>query len=80
MTDEVDKIIILSKHYPELVLAMIMSGIDKDKIIVAKDEEDILNYVDFSVEETIFITYDIFKENIAQANRIANKIKEKVRG
>ena len=80
VTDEVDKIIILSKHYPELVLAMIMSGIDKDKIIVAKDEEDILTYIVFSKEETIFITYDIFKENIAQANRIANMIKEKVRG
>lgn len=59
---------------------MIMSGIDKDKIIVAKDEEDILTYIVFSKEETIFITYDIFKENIAQANRIANMIKEKVRG
>ena len=58
---------------------MIMSGIDKDKIVVAKDEEDILNYIDFSVEETIFITYDIFKENIAQANRIADMIKAKVR-
>ncbi len=75
--NKVDKIIVLSRHYPEIYLAMIMAGLDKDKIILAEDEEDIINHIDFSKEETIFITHDIEKENIAQGKLISDLIKEK---
>lgn len=76
--DEVDKIIILSRHYPELVLAMIMDGFPEEKIVLVNNEEEIIDNLDFSKSETIFITHDIEKININQGKFVADLIKKKV--
>ncbi|MDO5027372.1 MAG: MurT ligase domain-containing protein [Tissierellia bacterium] len=75
--DKIDKIIVLSRHYPELYLAMLMAGLDEEKIILVDSEEEILNHIDFSKDETIFITHDIEKENINQGKLVADLIKKK---
>lgn len=74
--DEIEKIIILSRHYPEVVLAMIMDGFPKEKIVLVNDEEEIIDHIDFSKKETIFITHDIEKQNIDQGKYVADLIKK----
>lgn len=78
VTDKVDKIIILSRHYPDLVLAMLMDGFPKEKIVLVENEQEIIKHLDFSIEETIFITHDIEKINIDQGKLVADLIKKEV--
>ncbi|NLW52576.1 MAG: DUF1727 domain-containing protein [Tissierellia bacterium] len=78
INEDVDKMIILSNSAPQFVLSMMMDGFPQEKIQLVKSEEEIMDYIDFNKEETIFISHDIERENIAQSTRVIELIKKRM--
>ena len=76
--ENIKKIIIGSYLGMDYKIAMMMAGIDENKIVIAKDEEDTVNYVTFDGIERIMILYDV--DYLSGSKRIRDKIVEKLKG
>lgn len=74
----VDRFIIRSRHYHEILLAVLMSGIDKSKIVRLDSLEAVTEYLDPHKQECIYILHDIERENLAQADKMYKIVKEYV--
>lgn len=73
----IKKIIVGSYLGADYKIAMIMAGIDPDKIVIAKDEEDTVNYVTFDGIDKIVILYEV--EFISGSKRVRDEIVEKLK-
>ncbi len=58
--------------------AMLLNGIDEEKIYIAKDDADTVNYVTFNGIDRIMILFDV--ENITGSLNVRDKIVEKLEG
>ena len=58
--------------------AMLLNGIDEEKIYIAKDDDDTVNYVTFDGIDRIMVLFDV--ENITGSLRVRDKIVEKLEG
>ncbi len=76
--DNIKKIIIGSYLALDYKIAMMMAGINEDKIVIAKDEEDTVNYVTFDNIDKIMILYDV--DYLTGSKKIRDKIVEKLKG
>lgn len=72
----IKKIIVGSYLGADYKIAMIMDGVDENKIIIAKDEEDTVNYVTFEGIEKIIILYEV--EFITGSKKIRDEISKKL--
>ena len=73
----IKKIIVGSYLGADYKIAMIMAGIDPEKIVIAKDEEDTVNYVTFDGIEKILILYEV--EFISGSKKVRDEIVEKLK-
>lgn len=73
----IKKIIVGSYLGADYKIAMIMAGVDPDKIVIAEDEEDTVNYVTFDGIEKIVILYEV--EFISGSKRVRDEIVEKLK-
>lgn len=71
----IKKIIILSYLGLDYKIAMMLNGVDKEKIILTDKEEDVLSNVTFNNIDRIMILFDV--ENITKPRILREKIREK---
>lgn len=76
--DNIKKIIIGSYLGMDYKIAMMMAGIDENKIVIAKDEKDTVNYVTFDGIDRIMILYDV--DYLSGSKKIRDEIVEKLKG
>lgn len=74
----IKKIIVSDYLANDYKLAMMLNGIDENKILIAKDDLDIINYVTFDDVDRIMILFDV--EYITGSLKIRDKIVEKLKG
>lgn len=72
----IKKIIVGSYLGADYKIAMILAGIDENKIVIAKDEMDTVNYVTFEDIDKVVILYEV--EFISGSKKVRDKIVEKL--
>lgn len=80
LRDNFDKFIFKSRTAEDFIVPMLMRGIDKNKIVIAKEMSDIIKNIDIQTEEDIYILHDIEPVNVLQAKEVMKFIQDYVRG
>ena len=74
--DSIKKIIIPGKISKDIELRLLMTGIDKEKVVALDDESTVTDYLSFDKDNTIYILYDMYQQQAV--DNVNNAIKKKI--
>lgn len=75
-----EKLIIKSRHSNEFLVAALLQGIPKEKIVILDDLKELKKYISRDGKKKIFILHDIENINLAQAEKLQDYLVQYLKG